>query len=135
MTYFQTTVEQHFKSILDVSMSLFLDTILNIPTNHGCKKTRKYKKDKVEFVCYRCKKTFPICDLTLDHVIPRILIFANFKYKMRNRNKNLKPCCGKCNNHDLISSSLGSIFKSRNLSEIKKCSRRLCDLVRKKKRK
>jgi 5-methylcytosine-specific restriction endonuclease McrA len=54
------------------------------------KNTPWWKKKRSSGICHYCKLTFPVGDLTMDHIIPLVRGGKSVK-------ENLVPSCKKCN--------------------------------------
>lgn len=94
---------------------------------------RRKARDRIlvgnSFKCAVCKKTLTKNEATIDHIIPNIIINASFG-KIKHRYRNTKISCYKCNHGNKIHSSIGALFRSNNIKEIKEASTHLCNLVR-----
>lgn len=118
-------------------MSKFINTIL--PHKRISPRTlgrclNILRSDSEWFSCCICGYVNDIKVATIEHVRPTAVVVNASFGKLKNSDCDIKLACYKCNqDNSRIPSSLGTIWKSRNINEIKDASRFLCNLVRPKK--
>lgn len=94
------------------------------------RKNRRKKIDEGAYCCY-CHVKLTHENGSLEHKIPAIIVRAS-RGRIPNRMDNITLACLKCNEkHSIVTSKIGDIWKSGNISAIRKAATYLCDLVRK----
>lgn len=106
-------------------VSEFLRTTL--PSGNKKKLTRFRKALTGPFTCCYCQATLSKEQMTLEHVIPEVIVQASFG----KLNHIFDFACHHCNTTtNRIPSCLGEIWSSIDINQIKSASRYLCNLVR-----